>query len=168
MAAKECSSKKMTEKPDEYHEILELAENGQTEEALVRIQEYLASVPHDAEALNDTGAILFSLGHTEEAMNHFSKARDLFPDSAEIIWNSVEAYLATNNPDKAMEHFDKMKQLGILSADVLNRTANVLLENENLSDAAKVLRWSLELSPDQEILNPMVEIITGKMQEVAD
>lgn len=168
MAMNECSPEKINEKSHDYHEILELAEIGQTEEALVRIQEYLASAPYDAEALNDTGAILFSLGHTDEAIKHFSKARDLFPDSAEIIWNTVEAYLATNNPRLAMEYFDTMKQLGILSADILNRTANVLLENENFPDAAKVLRQSLEMSPEQEILHPMIEVIDSKIQKMTD
>ena len=163
MTTNECSKKKIVEKTSEYDEILDLAESGNTEEALVRIQEYLGSVPNDPEALNDTGAILFSLGHTEEAINHFLKANQLFPESAEIVWNLMESYLAENMPQKAMELLDKMDSLGILSIDVLNRTADILLKNENFIDAARVLRRSLQMSPQQKILQPMIDIINGKI-----
>jgi Flp pilus assembly protein TadD len=153
----------MTEKPEEYKKALELAEAGKSEEALCCIQEYLASAPNDAEALNDTGAILFSLGYTEEAANHLAKARELFPDSAEILWNLAEIRLADNNAEQAMDLFDDMEHLGLLNADVLNRTADVLLKNNNLTDAAKMLRRSLEVSPDQDILRPMIDVICGKI-----
>ena len=102
-----------TDKPGEYREALKLAEAGRNDEALTCIQEYLASAPNDPEALNDTGAILFSLGFTDEAINHLKKARALFPDSAEIIWNLVEVYLAANKGEQAIELFDVMERLGI-------------------------------------------------------
>ncbi len=142
---------------------MELAEAGKHAEALGCIQEYLSSAPNDAEALNDTGAIVHCLGRTDEAVNHLVKARNLQPDSTEIIWNLSEMYLATGKATEATELFDDMKRMGILSADVLNRTADVFLNEDNLSDAVKMLNWSLELWPDQEILPPMIEVISSKM-----
>ena len=163
MTTREDSSPEIAEKPREYREALALAEAGRSEEALVCIQEYLASTPNDAEALNDTGAILFSLGYTEEAVNHLVKARQLFPEAAEIIWNLAETYLALNKPKSAMTLFDDMQQMGILSADVLNRTADVCLNNNDLADAILMLERSLEISPDQDVLHPMIDVIRGKM-----
>lgn len=168
MTINKHAGRQTTEKPAEYREALALAEAGKNEEALSCIQEYLASAPNDAEALNDTGAILFSLGYTDEAINHLTKAKKLFPDSAEIIWNLAETWLANNNGEQAMELFDDMEQLGILNADVLNRTADVLLKNGNLADAVKTLRRSLEISPNQEVLHPMIEVIRSKMPQNAD
>lgn len=163
----ECPGKnhKAAEKPREYLEALELAEAGKSEEALACIQEYLASSPHDAEALNDTGAILFSLGYTEEAINHLVKARQLYPDAAEILWNLAETYLAIGQPRLAMELFEDMQKLGILNADVLNRTADGCLNNGLLADAVRMLEWSLEISPDQKVLHPMIDIIRSKITE---
>jgi len=156
---------KMAEKPPAYTEALELAEAGKGEEALACIQEYLATSPHDAEALNDTGAILFSLGYTEEAVNHLVKARQLYPNAAEILWNLAEAYLALDNPRQAIELFEDMQMLGILNADLLNRTADSCLKNDLLAKAVKMLERSLELSPDQEILRPMIDVIRSKITE---
>ena len=82
-------------KPDDYQKALELAEFGKHAKALSCIQKYLSSAPNDAEALNDTGAILHCLGRSDEALDHLVKARNLQPDSAEIIWNLSEMYLAT-------------------------------------------------------------------------
>lgn len=163
MTTQADSNPEIAEKPREYKEALALAEAGKSEEALACIQEYLASAPNDAEALNDTGAILFSLGYTEEAVNHLVKARQLYPDAAEIIWNLAETYLALSKPKLAIELFDDLQKLGVLSADVLNRTADVCLENNDLSDAVLMLQRSLEISPDQDILHPMIDVIQSKM-----
>jgi pentatricopeptide repeat protein len=158
-------NRKTDGKPSEYREALKLAEAGRCEEALTCIQEYLASAPNDAEALNDTGAILFSLGHTQEAINHLVKAKNLYGDSAEIIWNLVEAYLAAGKAEQAVELFSDMERVGILNVDVLNRTAEVFLNNNNLSDTVKMLERSLEISPEQDILHSMIKVIRDKIAE---
>lgn len=165
MTIKADSNRRTAEKPGEYKEALILAEAGKGEEALVRIQEYLASAPNDAEALNDTGTILFSLGYIDEAINHLTKADQFNPDSGEIIWNLAEVYLAANKPHQAAQLFDRMERIGILNPDVLNRTADVFLQNDNLTEAAEMLRRSLEIAPQQEILLPMIDIIRGKIAE---
>ena len=152
-------------KSNDYQKALELAEANRHEEALGCIQEYLSSAPNDAEALNDAGAILHCLGCSDEAIHHFVKARNLQPDSAEIIWNLSETYLAAGKAKEAKELFDDMERMGILNADVLNRTAVVLLNEGNLTDTLEMLRRSLKLSPDQKILQPMIEIIDRKMAE---
>jgi len=152
-------------KPNDYLKALELTEAGRHEEALTCIQEYLISAPNDTEALNDTGALLHCLGRSDEAINQLVKARNLQPDSAEIIWNLSEIYLAVGKATEAMKLFDDMDRMGILNADVLNRTAEVLLNEGNLVDALEMLHRSLELSPDQEILQPMIEVIRHRMAE---
>jgi tetratricopeptide (TPR) repeat protein len=148
-----------------YRKALELVEAGRHEEALTYIQEYLISAPNDTEALNDTGAILHCLGRSDEAVNYFVKARNLQPDSAEIVWNLSETYLSVGKARQARELFDHMERMDILNADVLNRTADVLLNEGNLVDALEVLHRSLELSPEQEILKPMIEVIRHRMAE---
>lgn len=150
---------------NDYQKALELAETGKHEEALGYIQEYLSSSPNDAEALNDAGAILHCLERSEEAVKYLVKARNLQPDSAEIIWNLSETYLADGKANKAMELFDDMDRMGILNADVLNRTAEVLLNEDNLVDALETLHRSLELSPNQEILQLIIEVIRNRIAE---
>ena len=155
----------VSDKSNDYGKALELAEAGRHNEALDYIQEYLNSSPNDAEALNDVGAIFHCMGYSDEAVNHLIKARSLQPDSAEILWNLSETYLSIGKAKEAMELFDDMEKTGILNADVLNRTADVLLNEGNLSDALEMLNRSLELSPNQEILKPMIKVIRLKIEE---
>ncbi len=150
---------------NDYQKALELAEIGGYEDALGYIQEHLGSSPNDTEALNDAGAILHCMGRSDEAVKHLVKARNLQPDSAEILWNLSETYLSAGNATEAMQLFDDMERIGILNADVLNRTADVFLSENDLSNAVKILNRSIELSPDQEILHPMIEVIRHKMAE---
>jgi protein O-GlcNAc transferase len=153
------------EKPKSYQKALDLAEAGKHEEALGCIREYLSSSPKNAEALNDIGTILHCLNRSDEAIRNLIKAKSIQPDSAEIIWNLSEAYLAAGKAKEAMELFDDMERMDILNADVLNRTASVLLNSGNLSDAVEMLNRSLRLSPNQDILLPMIKIINSKMAE---
>jgi len=155
------------ENKNHYERGLQLAEAGRYQDALVCIQEHLHTAPDDAQALNDTGAILHCLGRSNEAIDHFIKAQRLLSDSAEIIWNLAEAYLATARANEAMQLFDKMEQMGVLNADVLNRTANVFLNQNNKADAIEMLLRSLRICPNQEIIEPMVEVIRSKRPKVA-
>ncbi|MHC4544306.1 MAG: glycosyltransferase [Planctomycetota bacterium] len=146
---------------------LELAETGKYQEALACIQEHLCEAPDDAQALNDAGTILYCLGRPDEAIDHFVKARSLQSDSADILWNLVEAYLGVGRVNEAVQLFDNMERIGILNADVLNRTANAFLAQDNKAGAIEMLHHSLELSPGQKILEPMIDVIRSKMPKVA-
>lgn len=150
-----------------YERGLEFAEAGNYQEALACMQEYLRKTPDDAQVLNDTGAILHCLGRSNEAIEHFIKARSLQSDSAEITWNLVEAYLATCRANEATQLFDDMQRMGILNVDVLNRTANIFLEQNNKGDAIETLLRSLRIWSNQEILQPMIEVIRSKRPKVA-
>ena len=151
----------------QYERGLKLAQAGKYQEALVCIQEYLCGAPDDGQALNDAGAILYCLGRADEATDHFVKARSIEGDSAEILWNLVEAYLGAGRVDEAVGLYGDMERLGILNSDILNRTANLLLARDNKADAIEMLHRSLEISPDQKILEPMIDVIRSKMPKVA-
>jgi len=148
-----------------YQKALDLAEAGQHEAALECIQKYARTAGSNAEILNDTGAILYCLNRSDEAIEYFLKAKQLQPDSAEILWNLSETYLSQGRAKEAMQLFDEMHKIGILSAEVLNRTAEILIDAGEISDAYSMLTRSLEMSPDQPILLPMLEIIKCKMAE---
>ncbi len=153
--------------PNYYQKGLELAEVGRHKEALACIQLHLEQAPNDTQAINDAGAILHCLGRSEEAIDYFNKARRLVPDSAEVLWNLAEAHLATGEPKRAAGLFDDMSDKGILNADLLNRTANMLLEQGDKAGALDILLHSLQISPDQEVLKPMIEVVRGKRPNVA-
>ena len=150
-----------------YRKGLELAQAGRHQEALDLIRQYLRTAPDDAQALNDAGAIMHCLGRSSEAIDHFIRARALRSDCAEIIWNLVEAYLAEARPAEAVPFFDEMERMGILNADVLNRTANVFLNQGNKADAVEMLQRSLRMSPAQEVLQPMIDVIIAQRPKIA-
>ncbi len=83
------------------------------------------------------------------------------------MWNLVEAYLGAGRADEAARLFDDMERLGILHSDILNRTANVLLAQDNKAGAIEMLHHSLRIAPDQKILGPMIDVIRSKMPKVA-
>jgi glycosyltransferase involved in cell wall biosynthesis len=153
--------------PDDYKRGLELVEAGRHQEALACIERHLRSAPNDGQALNDYGAILHCLGRTEQAVESLLKAKAILGQCAEVVWNLVEANLALDKPDAVVPLVDDMQRMGMLNADVLNRTANAFLQQGNKGDAVEMLLHSLEIWPDQEILNRMIEVIQTKRPKIA-
>lgn len=152
---------------DQYQRGLELAEAGRHAEALELIQGYLCADPDNAEVLNDAGAILHCIGRTDEAIGYFVKAVELRPDSAQIMWNLSEAYLAEGKAKEAAGLFENMERIGILNADILNRAANVFLDHGDKANAVEMLVWSLKMSSEQAVLEPMLTVIRSKRPKVA-
>ena len=152
---------------ESYERAVELAEAGQHEQALECINQHLNAYPNDGQAWNDAGAILYCLGRVNEAIEYFEKAKGLCVESAEVYWNLAEAYLDGGFPGFAVNLFDGMERLEILNADLINRTANAFLQQEYYGNAVEMLIRSLEMSPGQEILEPMIEVIRSKRPKVA-
>jgi len=145
-------------KPPLYERGLQLAEAGQSQEALRCIQEYLLQAPEDAEALNDAGALLYSLGRLDEATEHLKQAlAHTDGPRAPVLWNLAEVHLDARRPQAALELADAMEAEGILSADLLNRAARGLLEADDRAGAVEALLRSLQFSPRQEALPPILQ-----------
>ena len=150
-----------------YERGLEFAQVGDYQQALDFMQKHLDTVGEDVQVLNDTGAILHCLGRSDEAINLLIKARNMQKNSAEIVWNLVEAYLATGRAEEARRLFGDMEKMNVLNVDVLNRTANVFLNQGNKAGAIEMLILSLKISPEQQILSPMVQVIRSKRPKIA-
>ncbi|MDI6448126.1 glycosyltransferase [Anaerobaca lacustris] len=150
-----------------YQRGLELADAGKYEAALGCIQEHLRRTPLDAQALNDAGAILHCLRRSDEAIGHLVKAHALQADSGEIVWNLVEAYLAAGMAAEAASLIETMERMKILSIEVLNRIATMLLDQDRKGLAVEVLLHSRRLWPEQEVLNPILEVIRNKRPKIA-
>jgi glycosyltransferase involved in cell wall biosynthesis len=150
-----------------YQRGVELAEVGHYEAALNCMREHLRGDPDDAQALNDTGAILHCLGRSAEAIEYLRKAYRLRTESGEIIWNLVEAYLAAGKASEAALLFQAMERAGVLNIEVMNRTATMLLDQGKNGEAVEVLLRSFRLWPDQEVLTPILEVIRSKRPKIA-
>ncbi len=150
-----------------YERGLELAEAGKFEAALSCIRQHLQTAPQDAQALNDAGAILHCLGRSEDAVAHLVQAHKLQRDSGEIVWNLMEAYLAAGMASEAASLLEAMEQMDIVNIDVLNRVATMLLDQGKKGEAVEVLLRSRNLWPEQEVLNPILDVIRSKRAKVA-
>ncbi len=153
-------------KSQRYEQILGLAEGGKYQEALASIDDYLKDNPRDGQGWNDSGAILFCLGKVDEGITRFEKARELCGESAEIIWNLCEAYIDGGYPSMAVGLFDTMKKMDIFSCDILNRTATSFVNQGYCGSAIEMMLESLEISPSQEILHPMIEVVRSKRPKI--
>jgi len=158
----------MSTQTNHYEEALQLADQGQYQQAYDAIALHLEQTPDNAEVLNDTGVILHCLNRSKESIAHLTRAREISGDTPDIIWNLVEAYLTEADIEAAKPLMQLMEANGTISFDVLNRAANILLNEDRLAEAKDMLEWSLRLCPQQEILEPMVQIIDCKIQQASE
>jgi tetratricopeptide (TPR) repeat protein len=150
-----------------YTKGLELAEQGDHQESLVYMQRHLQDQPNDAEALSDTGAILYCLGETERAVEHFKKALTADNNYAQSYWNLAEAYLTDGKIHEAADLYGEMERLEILSPELTIRTANHFLEQSDKASAIEMMLKSVELSDSEELLKPMIDVVKSKRPKIA-
>ena len=67
------------------------------------MQEYILENPADGKAMNDAGAILYSMGRFEEAVGYLQKAKKISGDCPQILWNLVETYLELGKTSEASQ-----------------------------------------------------------------
>jgi len=140
-------------KGSKHAEALKLAEAGRHEEALAAIREHLLRHPLDPEALNDAGALLYKLERFDEAARHLKMALGhATADAPQVLENLLEVHLAAGRGAEAAAMLDELAGAGVLTADLANRTAAVLLENDDLPNAVETLIRSMELAPQEEHL----------------
>ncbi len=145
-----------------YQKALELVKEGKNEQALECLLEHLRRNPCDSEALNDTGAVCYCMGKTSQAIEFLEQAVRLSPDSGEMYWNLAEAYLSANMPSWAARLFGDIERLGLDNFDLYNRTAKLFVDKNDKANAIEMLLKSLEKSPNQDLLYPMVEVLKSK------
>ncbi len=152
-----------------YEQATALAEAGQHAAALEQLVEYLRYRPQDGQALNDAATLLYCMGRSQEAIGLYEKACQVCQGDAltQVYWNLSEVYLQEGQVGRAAALFDAMQAQDILNADILNRAANAFLEQNALGQAVELLLRSLRMNPDQEILQPMLEVIVSKRPRVA-
>ncbi len=150
-----------------YRRAIELVEQGKHQDALKLIEEYVVSNPQDVEALNDTGAILHSLGRSEDAVECFLRARKIAPDSPQVLWNLAEAFLALGRPDRVVSLFEDMQKSNLLNPELINRTATMLIDQGNKASAIEALLVSRDTWAGQEVIEPMIEVLRAKRPKVA-
>jgi|GEM_PF-197063 len=150
-----------------YERAQELAQNGNCQAALVSITQHLQANPNDGKALNDAGAILYSLGRLDEARRSVEHARQIEGDQAEILWNLSEIYLAQGSPDLAAQIVAPFQKLDLLTADFLNRIAASFIDQGEKASGLEMLLKSLELSPNQDQLTPLLEKIKTQRAKIA-
>ncbi len=152
---------------DNYQKGLECAAVGQYEQGWECLCEHLRTAPQDVQALNDAGVVLYHLGRTDEAIGLLTEARRLRADDPEITGNLLEAYLGGGRAAEATQLFDDMEHAGLWSIDVANRTATMLLDQGDKSQAIEVLLRSQRLWPQQEQLPPILDALCGQRPRVA-
>jgi tetratricopeptide (TPR) repeat protein len=152
---------------ESYTKALELAERGDHQESLVYFQQHLQDQPNDAEALSDTGAVLYCLGETDQAVEHFKKAVTADKYYGQSYWNLAEAYITDGKAHLAAELFDDMQRLEILNPDQTIRTANIFLEQSDKGAAIEMMLKTVELSDKLEIVEAMIDVVKSKRPKIA-
>jgi tetratricopeptide (TPR) repeat protein len=92
---------------DEIGDASMLFKNGQREQALEKVNKYLAAKPKDAQARFLKGLILTEQGKTADAMKVFSGLTEDYPDLPEPYNNLAVLYASQGKYDKAKQLLEK-------------------------------------------------------------
>lgn len=152
----------------EYEQIQQLAEQGQYAQALEQIERFIESHPDDAQAINDCGVLLFTLGRSDEAVDRLEEALTLQspPDPATLV-NLAEAVIAARRGELTVELMPRLMAADVFTPDLGARAATALLDSGQLAGAIEVLLLSQQAVPGQQVIEPMLDSIRARRPKVA-
>jgi tetratricopeptide (TPR) repeat protein len=126
---------------------LRLAQFGQTEEALRRLQLAVAMVPTSSELLYVLGNVHLELGDYGQAIQALQKARALAPDDADILYSLGSAYLRQGSYFAAAETLERAVALQPDSPNARFQLGNAYLMLDQWERARQEYEKTLELDP---------------------
>ncbi len=152
---------------NDYQRALELAQAGKLEEALVALQAHLRLHGQDDQALNDTGAVLYSLGRLDEAAEHLRKALAIHPAAAESMSNLAEVYLAAGKADAVLAMLDDFARADILDPEMINRVVLAFMDKHDHGQAIETMLRSQQLIAGQEALDAIIQRVRASRPRIA-
>lgn len=150
-----------------YRKGLELAGAGHYRQAFSCMKSYLAKKPSDAEAWNDAGAILFSLGEYKEAIKYFERAGDLKLDHADLYSNLAKAYLADGKSGMVVEMFEVLSDKGVLSDEIIRGTVESFIRFGDKVNAMEAAVRAQEFCPRSKKLRALIKKMKTKRPKIA-
>lgn len=126
---------------------LRLAQFGQTEEALRRLQLAVAMVPNSSELLYVLGNVHLERGDYAQAVQALQKARALATDDADILYSLGAAYLRQGSYFAAAEALERAVALQPDNPNARFQLGNAYLMLDQWDPARREYEKTLELDP---------------------
>ncbi|ABD02932.1 tetratricopeptide repeat protein [Synechococcus sp. JA-2-3B'a(2-13)] len=126
---------------------LRLAQFGQTEEALRRLQLAVAMVPNSSELLYVLGNVHLELGDLEQAIASLQKARALSPQDGAVLYSLGSAYLRQGSYFAAAETLERAVALQPDNPNARFQLGNAYLMLDRWDAARQEYEKTLQLDP---------------------
>ncbi len=126
---------------------LRLAQFGQIEEALRRLQLAVAMVPNSSELLYVLGNFHLELGNHAQAVQALQKARALAPEDADILYSLGSSYLRQGSYFAAAEALERAVALQPDNPNARFQLGNAYLMLDQWDSARQEYEKALELDP---------------------
>jgi tetratricopeptide (TPR) repeat protein len=117
-------------------------------DALASYDAALAIRPHDANALNNRGLALKTLGRLDEAVASYDSALAVQPDFAEALINRGNALVLTKRFEEALASYDKALAIRLDNATLLNNHGTILNALGRFDEAVASYDKALAIRPD--------------------
>ena len=144
---------------------------GKPDEAIQAFKKALSIKPDCAEALSNTGTILYEQGKLSEAIKAYIKAISIKPDYAEAYYNLGIALQDQSKLDEAIEALNKALSIKPDYAEAYNKMGAALQDQGKHEDAIKAYIKAISIKPDfVEAHNNMGNVLQnqGKLEEAIE
>ncbi len=132
----------------EFDRVMELANQGQTDAAIIGWKKLLTTNPDDARIRNNLGNALTRAGQPLEAIPEFEKAIALNPEFLNVYSNLGSALLAAGQPSRAILTLERGLQYDPDSADLHYHLGLALASMNRLDEAMREYEKSLQIKPE--------------------
>jgi len=143
---------------------VDLAAQGQYQNALRELYTSIAENPDQAHARNSLGGVLYNLGRKDEAIEQFTQAIRLEPQDAEPHSNLGNALMDLGQLDDAIREFNTALRIDPGLANAYYGLGCVLVKENRTAEAVQYLQEALRINPGFTQARKQLEALTGAQQ----
>lgn len=167
-------------KEKEFDEIQRIIKEGDEENAIISLENYINHYQNHALAYNDLGVLYYKRNEREKALKLLKKAYELDPKNIDIIRNLIDLYLEMTNYQDALFYLNKILEIEFKDLDSLLKGGYCLFQMGKMKDASFLFERVLEIDPKNSIakeylnkiqINPEdndKNLISSKKEEIAN
>ena len=131
-----------------FDEVMKCYSSGQTDEALLGIEDLIRDYPNDPLLFNVQGACYSEIGLNDSAISSFNKAIIIKSDYAEAHFNLGVAYQKLLDFNNAIKSYQTAISINHAYPTAHNNLGLIFLNLKQLENASKSFEWAIAYNPE--------------------
>lgn len=151
---------------EQYREVQQLVETGQTSAAIGKLEDLLRLYPDFSLGHNDLAVLYYGRGEKDKARDHYRQAAELEPDNLTFLKNLADFnYVELGRVEEALQLYNRVLAIEPQDLETLLIIGHICVALQNFEDAKNFYNRALAVEPWNEEIGQFIAAVDTQSRE---